>query len=1273
MFYIKNNIIKSIAFLMAVMLIIGILFPITAFAEDEDILPAETAVEEVTVGGEDPDSDEPPAEDDMALPDESSEQSADIDAGDIPYPTSGSENIKDNKQGSVEEILIGALATYNWTGSTPPTVADGDTVTISGSPSGTLNVPAGATITVNGSVTTATSGVTLNIPAGSTVNWNAPFQGVATTYMITVTGGGTLTVGSCTIGNSGSGGGINVSGAGTTVNVGSGSTVYSDTGGNAVLITSNNVTVNVTPGGSIESFNGNLNAALQIGGSGGPNTITGTQINVNGGSVVSDGSGYAINDSAGTGTVANNTQITVNSGSVTAGGNSAIYSTGTSSVVTVNGGTVSNAASNNLNPAIQMNGSIGDNIFINGGTIQSTTTGGYAVQTTGNVLVSGGLVTAINGRAINLVGLNSRAQVTGGTVQTTGTGNAISTATSSVGTVANASVTVSGGTVTSTGGNAINVTGEFSTVTVTGGTVSTSATSSTASSPHNAINSSGTSSAITVNGGTVSAPSTIGINTTGVNASVSVGGTAQVSSNTGTAIQTTGSGSSVTINGNSQVWVLKQGYAINSSGGGTVTLNGGFVFAYGVSWTVINVTPYVSSGGVSQALVVAWNQANGVTQYPVGSSVSGNNPDLTNSYNGTNTNFWWYNHPTLGGGINYVIGTNTGFFPIAKVTIVNDYGLIYNVADGYMYSNIDGTGTLSAANTRVYPTNWTGTVATSTLELSDFTWNTSAPVALTIVNGPVNIIINGTNNLTSNGSQTNCLQGVSAGIVSNTQITISGSGALNAQGGLTTDVPSAGIVAAGIVLNSGTVTAVGGSSQSGGSYGLSTNSITMTNGTLIARGDSSAISSGAAPFTLPTAYIWWATDEFADPGNLGTGNYFAATAPAPNNVPFTYDSTDKLVKITAAPFAVINDVTVSGTQGAILPSVQATITIYGDTLSSNLAGENISSWFNNLPYGLTATADSNGNIITVTFSGTPRAGSQDMIDMFISGSALSGGMSIPVLPNPDALYDISASFELLLLARPGGEVTGTPSGMYHSGLPIGVTAVPNQGFHFIGWTVVDGSLSIPDNQITDPDVFFDMPESRVVLAANFAENVDAYIDPDTLEFNKYKSSKNNKDLTTRHYPGSYSLEKIMYGSHTLVEGQDYIINVAAVLKIDTVDPLVRAQDQISDVVFKKAYLTTLPLGSNQLVFVMSGGVDPVLTVNVKDAKDSGGGGGGGNGGGGNSGGGGDSDNPGGSSGNQPGSGGTGDFTDILIWLFAMIISAITAAFIFRRSRSYSGI
>ena len=628
-------------------------------------------------------------------------------------------------------------------------------------------------VTVTGSNENITTPLTLDIPSGVTVNWEATYTGAvspASTSMITLSGSGRFDIRNYgAVINNGTGNTISITGSGTVIRVYNNGTVQSSRSGCGILVLADNAEVDVGLMGSVISLDGNANAAIQIGGG---SAVSGNVVNVNGGTVISIGSGFAINDGAGTSLLDNDTRISVTSGVISAGGNSAIHSTGIRSSVAISGGIISNAAGNNLNPTIDMQGDMTGvtplpvyNITVGGtAVVQSTSVNGYTLQSKGNVLIQGeAYIAAINGRAINLVGMDSTALIRGGTVETSGSGTAISTATTNVETVVRASIEVTGGVVTSAGGYAINATGANSKVTVSGGSVSTTSAS------NHAINATGTGVTIAISGNTeVSAVGGDAIHTAAtVSGAVSVSGTAKVSSITGRAIQANGTGAGIMVSGNgSQIWVLNAGDAIRCTHG-TVTLYSGFIFAYGVNAAgVINSPNIVVPAGNSNVLIISWNIAAGNREYYQG-------PDITPPYNrdldlrgtGSRTNYYWHNHPTIGGGINYVNGQNVGFFYIPEVTIIRDYGLIFHSATGRMYRNTDGTGNLTFSGGVAQPPNniefiyfkegvygnpqWGS--SPGELRLYGFSWATNlktivpgaVPAALTIVGGPTTIVING--------------------------------------------------------------------------------------------------------------------------------------------------------------------------------------------------------------------------------------------------------------------------------------------------------------------------------------------------------------------------------------------------------------------------------------------------------------------------------------------------------------------------------------------------
>ncbi|MCL2280531.1 hypothetical protein FWC31_01440, partial [Candidatus Saccharibacteria bacterium] len=357
--------------------------------------------------------------------------------------------------------------------------------------SGLTATSSGSEITVTGNAT-ATSTLMLDIDPGVTINWEANYSGaLSARYVLVLQGAGTFNL-TGSVSNS-SYGAINVTGAGGTKLDINGGALLSAGGGYTLSIAADNVIANIN--GGMVSRSGGTNSAINVG-----SGLNDVKINIDGGTVSSISGGNAINDSG------SNTKITISGGgTVVAGSASAIRSTGAAAEVIVLNSVVTNAGTVAANATIYMTAVSNNQVTISGTSIVENTyapvssaQAAYAIQTGGNVTVIDNAEVAAYSRAINLVGTNSIATISGGKVIVTGTGEnnyAISTATTDPGSVVNAKVLVTGGWVSATAGNAIHVTGANSVVTVSGGWV----TAETG----RAINATNSTVTVTVNGGFV--------------------------------------------------------------------------------------------------------------------------------------------------------------------------------------------------------------------------------------------------------------------------------------------------------------------------------------------------------------------------------------------------------------------------------------------------------------------------------------------------------------------------------------------------------------------------------------------------------------------------------------------------------------------------------------------------------------------------------------------------------------------------------------------------
>lgn len=108
--------------------------------------------------------------------------------------------------------------------------------------------------------------------------------------------------------------------------------------------------------------------------------------------------------------------------------------------------------------------------------------------------------------------------------------------------------------------------------------------------------------------------------------------------------------------------------------------------------------------------------------------------------------------------------------------------------------------------------------------------------------------------------------------------------------------------------------------------------------------------------------------------------------------------------------ATVGDVTVSGEAGHLITPKSVELNLTNESFTDILADADVSTWFTNLPAGLSATigtgVTSGADNATVTISGTPTEGSVDAIAITIPGSCLTGSQSITVTENNDAKYAV---------------------------------------------------------------------------------------------------------------------------------------------------------------------------------------------------------------------------------------------------------------------------
>lgn len=471
----------------------------------------------------------------------------------------------------------------------------------------------GNTVTVTGTVTDASSTLTLDIDSGVTVIWKASITAAENfeKCLVDLNGDGCFEVPE----------------DGMVKGTMSAAISFSDCC---------NVTIS---GGTVSSNSGNAIMASSSG-----------NLTVSGGTVSSTSHSAIVLENS-------NIDVMVSGGTVSSNSGIAICSDYPKIDMTVSGGTVTTTTGT----AIKV---FGSSLTISGGTVSATGKSSTAICFTYNynasdiTICDNGAVKATGKFSDAIVADNSSVQVKDEAV-VSADGIAIQTS---------GDVTISGGTVGSSFQYAINGTGTGN-VTVSGGTVSNSSGSSTypviymsnvpaenKATGNVVVSGTGTVQAYLNGGGTA-------IRTSG---NVTISQNAQVIATTGYAIHTEGETSNVTVSGGKVI--ATTGYAVYGSGtSATLVVSGGYVFAYGHASSGENNPIYLEKsnsfvGPIKDGLAIAWDKAQGTMRYDKYSTV-----DLSFLPVGVGT-VTWANQGNESG-ISYKNNTNTGFIKVPGVTV----------------------------------------------------------------------------------------------------------------------------------------------------------------------------------------------------------------------------------------------------------------------------------------------------------------------------------------------------------------------------------------------------------------------------------------------------------------------------------------------------------------------------------------------------------------------------------------------------------------------------
>ncbi|MDR2956912.1 MAG: hypothetical protein LBU61_01855, partial [Coriobacteriales bacterium] len=458
---------------------------ISAIATPDDLLSAIDLADDPAVTEDEPadgfsDSEGFPIDDnsidDLSANPGQSDDTSSVEDGLSGLIPSGLLPIVDNDSPSLPALVDDSLpgiqpqANLEWKDGNPPTVADGDYIAISGSPSGTLVVPAGFQVVITGSVTNASQGLKLNIASGATVFWRADLIGSAANadgYLITIDGPGSFDAKECQITNSGQGGALSILGARQKVLLNDNALISSEANGNPVFIAADGVILIMYPHSSVISSTDTAFAAIQI-----DDGLSDVIIEINDSLVKADKKGNAISDGTGAGLPNNQTQIGLNDSAVVSSNDTAIYSNGVGSTIEVNYSTVSSPNSTSTLPVIHTVNLESGSVTIDHSKVStvSTNSQGHAIQSTGSVILRHSEVSSVNGTAIKQVGNDKVITNLNSTVEATGSGTAVSIVPADPHSDDSYYFMYSGFTLAKTG-NAIHFSGDYPKVSVSGGLV----------------------------------------------------------------------------------------------------------------------------------------------------------------------------------------------------------------------------------------------------------------------------------------------------------------------------------------------------------------------------------------------------------------------------------------------------------------------------------------------------------------------------------------------------------------------------------------------------------------------------------------------------------------------------------------------------------------------------------------------------------------------------------------------------------------------------------
>lgn len=451
--------------------------------------------------------------------------------------------------------------------------------------------------------------------------------------------------------------------------------------------------------------------------------------------------------------------------------------------------------------------------------------------------------------------------------------------------------------------------------------------------------------------------------------------------------------------------------------------------------------------------------------------------------------------------------------------------LFYKIADGSTeYENPLISDITDSAEGWTWYKNAHEPYAANTLVLDGIDVKTSDAIAIKLPEGSTVALVDGSVNTVRSTATS---QAYTYGIYSIGSLIVKGRGTLTAAGGSESTSISAGIAAEGnLTIASGIINASAGrmSSRSVGIY--SPASVSISGGTVTAFGaintsesygiyaGNTAVFSGGTTYVKSdvigtTSYSVYAASGIQDNGMIVlerdmSMNYTIEAAKTNRNNAWYYASGSgniiakdtKIVKNIAAS-ATVSDKTLTGMIGtAFIDSDTITIELTDCTFENLSSGDNVSSWFSNLPAGLSVLVseyDTEGRTsATLKFTGIPTAASSAAMTITIPDGNLSTDSNLEVTSNESARFDIAAAGPLdltvdkLYYKKIGGGIgKSNPSSTDITNAAEGWTWYKNANSDYSANTLVLNGINIES-----PHEFaIKLPAGATIVLADGSDNV----------------------------------------------------------------------------------------------------------------------------------------------------------------------------------------